>query len=214
MKKYLLFIPLLVLSTLVDAQNKNQPPILFETLFGNDRVAMAMGFNKPIAGKFRYVNITSTAAYYDYKKGATELVSVNSFNYQLHKHVALSGGMQYHFVKGFIPNAAVYFSYVNPVWYLTLTPYYNFMPWNTIETSAVAEFKPKLSEQLRLFTRFQGFYGFNLDASEFERGMMYMRLGLTHKFYTGGFGANLDYYQVRGNLIEKQNYGLFLRIDI
>lgn len=194
------------------AQEKPQPPIVFETLFGNERAAMTLSLNKSIGGKFRYNNITSTAAFYDYQKGHTELVSVNSIIYQFHPNFGVSAGTQYHFIKGFIPTAALHLSYANPTWLFVLTPYYNFMPWANLETIGIVEYKPALSDNLRLFTRLQGFYSQDFEKNERERAMMYFRLGLTLKKYTAGFAANLDYYRPAMN--EIQNFGGFLRVDI
>ncbi len=194
------------------AQQMQDKPIPFETLFGNERVAMALNINKSIAGKFRYNNVTSTAAYYDYEKGRTELVSVNSIVYQFHKNVGISGGIQYHFVKGFIPTFAVHFSHANPTWFFAITPYYNILPWANLETIAVAEYKPRLSENWRLFTRVQGFYSHDFEKNERERTMLYFRLGATYKKYTAGFGTNIDGY--RPQRADIQNYGAFIRINI
>ncbi len=212
MKKQILSLALALMTISLAAQERREPPIAFETLFGNERVALSLSMNKTITGNFNYNNITSAAAYYDYLKGRTELVSVNSIVYQMHKYVGVSGGIQYHFVKGFIPTVALHLSYANPTWLLVLTPYYNFMPWSNMETVGIVEFKPALSDNLKLFTRVQGFYSHNFEAKERERAMLYSRLGLTMKKYTVGFGGNVDYYTpVRPEI---QNYGGFVRVDI
>lgn len=212
MKQNLLLILFSAFVFVASAQEKPEPPIPFETLFGSKRIVSSLSVNKSIAGKFRFNNSSSAAAYYDYLKGRTEMVSVNSIIYQFHKNIGISGGMQYHFAKGFIPNAALHFSYADPSLLLALTPYYNMMPWSNMEVSAVAEYKPLLSEKLRLFTRLQGFYGHNFEKKERERGMVYFRLGLTYKKYTAGFGGNIDYYTpVRDEI---QNYGGFVRVNI
>lgn len=213
MKKNI-FLAVLILSTVViNAQERRDPPIAFETLVGNERVAMTLGLNKTIAGKFRYNNITSTAVFYDYQKMPRELVSVNSIIFQFHSNVGASVGTQYHFAKGFIPGVAVHFSYANPTWVLLLTPYFNMMPWANVETVGVVEFKPILTDKLNLFTRFQGFYGYNFERKERERAMIYFRLGLTmNKKLTLGLGANLDYYTPERSAI--QNFGGFVRVDI
>lgn len=217
MKRVFSIIPLLFITVVILAQERRDPPIAFETLFGNKRVAMTLSMNKTIAGKFRYNNITSTASYYDFlddrnlQRGRTELVSVNSIVYQFHKNVGVSAGTQYHFFKGFIPNVAMHFSYANPTWLLVLTPYYNFMPWGNLETVGIVEFKPALSDKLKLFTRAQGFYGYNFETKERERAMLYFRLGLTMQKYTVGFGSNFDYYVPQRP--EIQNHGGFVRID-
>lgn len=220
MKKILLLTLILSFTSIITAQEKPQPPISFETLFGNERVAMTLSMNKSIAGKFRFNSINSTAAYYNYDSsapraniGRTELVSVNSIIYQFHPNFGVSGGTQYHFVKGFIPNVAFHLSYANPTWLFILTPYYNFMPWSNLETIGIVEYKPVLSNNLRLFTRLQGFYSQDFEKNERERAMMYFRLGLTmNKKYTAGFGTNLDYY--RPFMDDIYNFGGFVRVDI
>lgn len=216
MRRYLvIFLMTLAPFALRATAQKPEPPIVFETLFGNERIGMTMSLNKPIAGKFRYNNITSTAVPYEFvpeKARLIELVSVNSIVYSLHRNIGVSGGMQYHFRKGFIPSIAVHLSYANPTWFLLLTPYYNFMPWSNVEVIAIAEYKPQLSEKLRLFSRLQGFYGHDFGKNEPERGMCYFRLGLSVQKYTFGLGGNIDFY--RKTMPTVYNYGGFIRIDI
>ncbi len=212
MTRIISFSVILFFAITVFAQERREPPIVFETLFGNERVAMTLSLNKSIAGEFRYNNITSTSVFYDYTKAPRELVSVNSIIYQFHPNIGVSAGTQYHFVKGFIPTAALHLSYANPTWLFVLTPYYNFMPWANLETIGIVEYKPAVSKNLRLFTRLQGFYSQDFKENERERAMLYFRLGLTMQKYTVGFGGNLDYYRPAMNDI--QNFGGFVRIDI
>ncbi|MFV0390661.1 MAG: hypothetical protein ACK5KP_02060 [Paludibacteraceae bacterium] len=212
MKKQILPILLIVLSINLFAQERRDPPISFELLSGNERLAMSLSLNKPIHGNFFYTNISSAAAYYDYQKGRTELVSTNSIGYRLHKNFALSGGVQYHFVKGLVPNVALNLSYAKPNLLLVLTPYYNMMPWINVDVVGIAEYKPMLNNHLRLLTRVQGFYGYNFELNERERAMFYFRMGLSYKKYSVGLGGNIDYYTpVRPEI---RNYGGFLRVDL
>ncbi len=211
MKKLIISALLISFSISFFAQEKRDKPIPVDLLFGDKRVNLLFSMNKTIDGKFRFINSTSAAAYYDYTRGKTEMVSTSSLVYQFHKNIGVSGGMQYHFVKGFIPNIAMHFSHGNPTWLLSFTPYYNFLPWNSLEAAAIAEFKPALSDQLQLFTRVQGFYSYDLEKSERERGIINFRLGLTMKKYTAGFGGVIDYYRPVAN--EIQNYGGFVRVE-
>lgn len=212
MRKSIILAILLLVNLSFFAQEKRDKPIPVDLLFGDKRVNLMFSMNKTIDGNFRFINSTSTAAYYDYLKGKTEMVSTSSIVYQFHKNIGISGGMQYHFAKGFIPNIAMHFSHGNPTWLIALTPYYNFMPWNSLEAAAIAEFKPALADNLRLFTRLQGFYSYDLKKDERERGIINFRLGLTMKKYTVGFGGVIDYYRPTAN--EIQNYGGFVRVEI
>lgn len=212
MKKNLLILFLSLFAIGVFAQERREPPIPVEFQFGDKRVNFSLVMNKSIAGKFRYNSISSASAYYDYKKGRTELVSVNSLIYQFHPNVGASTGVQYHFVKGFIPNVALHLSYANPTWLLAVTPYYNFMPWSNLETMGIVEFKPQLKKDLRLFTRVQGFYSQNFEVGKRERAMLYLRLGLSVQKYTFGVGANFDYYTPNRDRID--NFGGFFRVNL
>ncbi len=216
MNKRFAIVPFLFFSIVLFAQVKPEPLIPVEVLFGNERVNFSLSVNKsvnkPIVGKLRYINTLYVASYYDYRPRTTEMVTVNSLVYQFHKNIGVSTGMQFHYVKGFIPNVAIHFSYANPIWLLTFTPYYNFLPWSDLEVAGIVEFKPALSENVRLFTRLQGFYGHNLETNERERGMVYFRIGVNVKKYIVGFGGNIDYYTSIRPVI--QNYGGFLRVNI
>lgn len=211
---FVIILATLAVALTATAQNP-EPPIVFETLFGNERINMAVGFNKSIAGKFRYNNISSAAAPYSFSTETArliELVSVNSIIYSFHRNIGVSGGMQYHFRKGLMPSVALHLSHANPTWLFVLTPYYNFMPWANLEVIAIAEYKPQLTGTLRLFTRLQGFYGYDFSKKERERGMCYFRVGVTYKKYTFGLGSNIDFY--RQPIPTVYNYGGFIRLDI
>ncbi len=211
MNKRISFIVLLSFIVSLSAFSQSAP-IPLETLVGDQKLVLSFGVSKPIGENFKYVNSTSATSYYDYKKGATELVTVNNIFYKLHNNIDFGAGLQYHFAKGFIPNVALNFAYSNPTWLLALSPYYNFMPWSNIEIASVAEFKPSIGNNLRLFTRVQGFYGHDFVKNERERAKLYLRLGLKQGKFIYGAGVNYDYYRSHVQMID--NYGGFIRIDI
>lgn len=195
------------------AQQRPQPPIPVETMFGNNRANFQLSLNRPIVGKLHYNNITIATAPYDVKEGGTELTMVNSFIYRFHRNFGASGGVQYHFRKGFVPNAAFHASYADPVWLLAITPYLNFLPDRNSETIGIVEFKPLLNSDLRLYTRAMALYNHNLTHNVHDRSFFYFRLGITFaRKYTLGGGANFDYYGA--NRVHKDNFGGFFKVDI
>lgn len=210
-KKFILLIVFSAINITVFSQDR-EPPIVFETLFGAERVNMFLHINKSITGRFRYNNISSASTPYIYQRSIVELVSVNSLLFQIQRNIGVSAGIQYHFRKGFIPTLGFHLSYASPTWLLVFTPYCNLMPWANIETVGIIEFKPLIVGDLRLFARLQGLYGYDFSKQERERAMSYFRLGLTYRKYTMGFGANIDFYRPYMNNI--YNYGIFFRLDI
>ena len=181
-------------------------------MFGNNRTNFQLSINKPIAGKWWFNNITTAAADYKGTRTETELVMVNSLVYRFHKNFGASGGLQYHFLKGFVPNAAFHASYASPEWLLVFTPYLNFLPDRNSETVAIVEYKPQLNDNLRLYTRATGLYNHNLTKNSHDRSFYYFRLGLTYRKFTFGAAANFDYYGP--NKLYKENFGGFIGVAI
>lgn len=196
----------------VSAQQKTEPPIPAELMFGNNRMAVQMSVNKSIAGNWRFNNITSATADYKNTRSETELVVVNSLVYQFHPNFGASGGLQYHFLKGLVPNVAFHASYANPTWLLVFTPYLNMLPNRNLESVAIVEYKPVLSDKLRLYTRAQALYNHDVTENFHDRSYYYFRLGLTVQRFTFGAAANLDYYGPQR--AHKENFGGFFRVAI
>lgn len=194
------------------SQQRPQPPVSLELMFGNKKSAGLMSMNKQIAGPFRYLNITSVASTYELEKGKPELIMINSFSYQMHKYFGAGAGLQYHFLKGLVPSVSVNASYITSDWGITLLPFINLRPDVNSETALILEYKPQLNENLRLFSRALGLYNHNLTLGEHDRSFYYLRLGLTMKQFSVGAAANLDYYGPKK--FNQNNYGGFVLINI
>lgn len=210
--KKLFILLFLACSHLLFAQQKPQPPIPIEVMFGNNRANFQLTINKQIAGRWWYGNITTATADYQNRRSETELVMVNSLIYRFQNNLGASAGLQYHFLKGFVPNIALHASYANPTWLLVLTPYLNLMPDCNSETVGIVEFKPQLCQNLRLYTRAMGLYNHNITQNYHDRSFYYFRLGLSINRFTFGAAANLDYYGPKR--ICKENFGGFCKIDL
>lgn len=71
------------------------------------------------------------------------------------------------------------------------------------------EFKPRIDDNLSLYTRLQIFYDYNLGEDHHDRSYIDIRIGPEFGSFAFGAGANWDWY---GPLkIFKENYGLFVR---
>lgn len=212
MKKTVFFLLLITISLAGVSQQKNDPPIPVEVMFGNKRTNLRLSFNKPITGKWRFNNITTATADYENTPAETELVTVNSLVYQFHPNIGASGGLQYHFLKGWVPNIAFHTSYVTPTWLLIFVPYLNFLPQYNSETVAIVEYKPPLNNRLRLYTHAQALYNHNVTHNVHDRSFYYFRVGLSINKITFGAAVNFDYYG--SQKMKKENFGGFFRIDI
>jgi hypothetical protein len=210
-RKLLLFISLNFILSSLYSQN-NTPSIPFELFFGSNRTNTQLSLNKNIKGKFNFANLTVAAA--DYKNTLTEneVIIMNTINYQFHKNINFGAGLRYHYKKGLIPNLSMSFTHFNPTWTFILSPCFEILPKRDIEFVGIIEFKPKLTDKIRLYTRLQGLYNHNLTDNLHDRSYANFRLGLKINRIAFGAAANIDYYGPKK--LYKDNYGVFFKIDI
>lgn len=210
-RKLLAFITLNLFFISLYSQSNNSPTA-FELFGGNNRSSVQLNLKRSIFNKIDFTNLTIATADYKNTLPENELIMINSLVYQFHKNINIGGGLQYHFKKGFIPNISISFSHINQTWMFLLTPYFQMLPTRNIETIGIIEFKPKLTENLRLYSRVQGLYNYNFAYNGHERSFLDFRLGLKINKFAFGVASNLDYYGPKK--IFKENYGGFLKIDM
>jgi len=202
---------LLFISTHLLAQ---KAPLPVEVMAGNNRANLLIIINRPIdaAGKFNFFNVTVGAADYQNTPSETEMVLNNSITYNLGKGFSAASGLQWHYKLGFVPTVGFQFLKASPDYLVVIFPTFNFKPDHAFETVALAEYKPKLSEKLRLYTRLQGLLVHNLEAGTHARSGISLRAGLNFDKFIVGFGSNLDYYGPMK--FDKTNHGLFIQMRL
>ena len=189
-------------------------PLPVEVMAGNNRANLLIIINRPIdaAGKFNFFNVTVGAADYKNTPSETEIVLNNSITYAVGKGFSAASGLQWHYKLGFVPTVGIQFLKASPDYLIVIFPTYNFKPGPAIETVALAEFKPKLSDKLRLYTRLQGLFVRDIEHGVHARSGTSLRAGLTFDKFTVGLGSNFDAY---GPLkFEKSNHGLFFQMRL
>ncbi|MHA8053764.1 hypothetical protein [Aquirufa sp. OSTEICH-129A] len=213
----LLFLGILLMgSSSLIAQQVGPPPapIPVEVMFGNNRMNFQLILNKPIdaKGKFSFFNVTNGAVDYHNKNEETEIVVVNSINYDLGSNFKAGAGAQWHFKLGLVPILGVQYFKANPTWLLLVSPNICFLPTTNMEVVSLAEFKPVLSPKTRLYTRAQVLYNQVIEGGIHARSGYQFRAGISRQKFTYGLGMNFDYYGPFK--AEKLNTGAFIRISL
>lgn len=196
---------------LFSQENKrNASPIPIETMFGNKKVNYLSILNVRFRedSRFSYFGVMTISTPYHDENGYNELVFSNAITYRLKTKLFVTSGLQYHFLKGIVPYFGLQYLFANPKWLFVLSPSIALLPNTAFQSVSILEYKPKLSKKLRLYTRFQGIYNFNLENGLHERSLVYLRTGLTIKRTSLGFGFNLDFYSP--SISKQQNLGIFL----
>jgi hypothetical protein len=209
MRKILfIFFNLILINTFAQKDNTTIP---IELLIGHRRTNFQLNVNRSIYKNIRFMSMTSASADYKNTKEESDLIMNNTVTYQFYKNFNFGLGVQYHYFKGFIPELSASAIYANQTWTLLLNPYFQLLPTINLETVAMIEFKPLLTQSMRLYTQIQGLYNHNFTNKNHERSFYNFRLGLKINKITFGAGARLDYYGAKK--LNKENYGVFFKYD-
>jgi len=211
MKNFYLIVAFVASVSTVFAQ---KAPLPVEVMAGNNRANLLIIINRPIdaAGKFNFFNVTVGAADYQNTPSETEMIINNSITYGLGKGFSAASGLQWHYKLGFVPTVGFQFLKASPDYLIVVFPTLNFKPGHAFETVALAEYKPKLSEKIRLYTRLQGLLVRDIEVGTHARSGLTLRAGLTFDKFSVGLGSNFDAYGPMK--FEKSNHGLFLQMRL
>lgn len=193
------------------SQDKNSTSrIPIETMLGNRKVNYLAIFNFDLSkdAKLGYFSVMTINAPFRQNEGFNEFVFSNALTYKLANRFFVLGGLQYHFLKGIVPYSGIQFLLANQKWLFVFSPTLAFSPKTSLQTIGIVEYKPRLTDRLKLYTRLQGIYNVSLNESLHERSLLYLRTGITINRLSVGLGFNIDYYGP--GKTRQENIGIFI----
>lgn len=212
----ILFFSSLLFASAAFAQDNHAPlpPLPVEATFGNNRLHFQAVINRPVSanGKLSFFNLSTGAVDYSNTASETEMVVVNNLTYSLFGNVKLTGGAEWHYKLGLVPQVGLQYFKANRTWLVLVNPSINLQPSRSSATIAIVEYKPSISAKVQLYTRAQVLYIQNLQDGKHARSALMLRAGITQGKFTVGLGANFDYYGPMK--MEKDNIGLFTRLAL
>lgn len=187
------------------------PPINMETVIGSRGVQYQLIINKKFQSipKLGFFSVTNGTSPWE-KEMNPDIMTQAHLTYSLFKGLDLSAGMQYTPVYGFRPIASLIYSYARPDLLLILNPKIDLADDLATETMALIEFKPKINEKFRFYSRIQGLYGFVPESGIHNRSYIMLRAGLSYKEFTFGAASNFDWYGPMKH--NENNVGIFASV--
>lgn len=189
----------------------NEAPSPVELNIGNNRFGLQFLTNKHFVAdsKFSFLSVTSFESTYNNDINNLDFINNSQISYEIYKGIGVATGLSVNRIAGLTPIVGLEYVFANKEILLVLTPTYHLSKTKNIEALALIEYKPKLTEKLNLYSRFQTLYNHNSETAQHERSYIQFRLGVGMGNYQFGLATNLDYY---GSIkVFKDNYGLFLR---
>lgn len=191
----------------------NNPPIFMETFLGDRALAYQMIINKKLQStpKFGFFGVSNIQPEWGESKMDDFMVQGN-LSYSLFRGIDLSSGFIWNPIDGIRPSAGAIFSYGNPKLLAVVNPRVDLSKNANFDVLALLEYKPKINEELNLYSRIQGLYTHNLGYDFHTRSYVMVRAGLSYKDLTFGAAANFDWYgPMKTN---KNNFGGFVALNL
>ncbi len=156
-----------------------------------------------------FFSVTSLVGEWE-RREISDLMTQGNITYQLVDRFDLSAGFHVTPQTGFKPSAGFIYSYADPDWLVVINPRADLISGGSIEGMTLLEYKPRINENLRFYSRLQGLYGFSPRSGNHSRSYLNVRAGLNYLEFTFGAGANIDYYgPARRN---ENNVGVFFTV--
>ncbi len=203
----------LIAFSILTIQNTNAQKNPMEVLVGDKATNVLFTSIKKVAenSKFGYFTIVNLNMPYDktelfYKK--YHMIQANA-SYEIFKNIkvfagAFSNNNDYGASAGILGT----FPFKNS--FLMVSNRNSIVFHSTSEFLVIYEYRPKLSEKIRLYSRIQLMAETNYK--EFKRGYQMLRLGITTNQFSYGLAATFDQF---GNVpFTYENTGLFIRAEL
>lgn len=213
------YYPLLILQFLgfglkMSAQELTPKPIPIEIVIGNNRIGLQTIINKnlPESKRFSFFSVTNFES--DYSKNANSLDFINNshISLEIYNGFGVTAGANINKITGLSATFGLQYVFANPKWLFVITPNLILTTGKTASVLSLLEYKPKLTKQMKLYSRIQGLYNHNIKLSVHERSYLQLRIGLEYHKYQFGLASNFDYFGPLQSF--KNNHGIFIRANL
>ncbi|KIA83055.1 hypothetical protein OA84_05725 [Kaistella solincola] len=188
------------------------PPVNVEVMPGTRGISFQTIIDKKIKSvpKLGFFSVTDFNSDWNQEQ-LSDLMVLGKVTVDVFKNVRVGAGFQ-STPGGIRPSAAIIYTYANPEWLVIAMPRVDLSKNATFETLGIVEYKTEINENWRFYSRLQGTYVHAVSAHLHARSYLRARAGVTHKEFTFGLGANMEYY---GPLKHNENnFGAFLQVAL
>ena len=198
----------------INAQEVPQIPTPVELILGNERFGLQTLVTKnfPDSKRFSFLSVVNFESDYSQNNNNLDFFNSSQISFDIYKGFGISSGINVTKAAGLSPALGLQYVFANPTWFFVATPSLIFSTGKSASFLSILEYKPKLTNQLKLYSRIQGLYNHNITLSTHERSYLQLRIGLGYKKYQFGLASNLDYFGP--NRFFKDNYGVFIRANL
>lgn len=171
------------------------PPINTEILLGNRGANFQMIINKGLktAPKFGIFAVTNLVAEWNTNQVSDHMTQA-SLTFEITKGLKVGAGFHLTPITGIRPSGSLMYSFANKEWLLVVNSRVDLSQDINVEGLSLIEYKPKITEKIRFYSRIQSLYSYNTSIQKHSRSYVFARAGITLNEFSFGIGGNMDYY--------------------
>lgn len=205
-----LFKTIIVFSFLLIPANIKAQPIPVELMIGNKYGSVNLSFSRNFSQDSRlgFFHMNTVQFYYD-DKDKNSFILQDLVFVEAVKNLRVAAGVAYS-PGGFSPTAGLQYIFSGKKLMFLFAPRINIVSDPSYDFMTVLQYKPPVSERVKLFTRVQALNLF--DAEGNIKSYQWIRLGVEVKGIQFGLSMNLDEYGPHPSV--DTNFGLFVRKEI
>lgn len=190
---------------IVDAQ-----PIPVELMTGNKYGTVNLSFSRNFSQTSKFGFFHMNTVQFDYKdKNSNSFILQDLAYFEVIKNLRIAGGVAYS-KGGFDPTAGLQYVYSNQKLLILFAPRVNIESDPSYDVMTIFQYKPDISDKVKLYTRLQFLNLFNSDGN--IKAYQWFRLGIEMKGIQFGLAYDLDEYGP--NPTATGNFGVFVRKEI
>lgn len=209
----IILLSLTILSLSAQEKFIQNPPITVEPFFGNRAHAYQLIFAKKLQSvpRLGFLGISNFQAEWG-KPLINDFVHQGNVTYSIGGGFDVNAGFIWQPVTGISPSAGFMYTYASPELLIITNPRMDISKESNADILLLMEYRPQLTEKLKLYTRAQGLYGYNFSQESHTRSYLMLRAGVTIKDITVGLANDIDYFGPEK--IRLNNLGGFVRIEL
>ncbi|KMQ69114.1 hypothetical protein ACM39_03105 [Chryseobacterium sp. FH2] len=210
---FLLIVVFLVKAQENDVKEDQGSPVIFEVLSGDKGAALQLNINKTFKDipKLSFFSVSNISSKWN-EKNAKDAMSQFNLAYEFTTGFRILGGVHYTPSTGLRPSVSILYSYIAENITVIVAPRIDLSDNSNLEGFGMIEYRPKLNEKWKVYSRLQGLYAQSVRDGAHARSYVMIRMGLNYSDYSFGFGANFDKYGQ--DKITKNNFGIFAAVRL
>ena len=186
------------------------PPVIVETVFGDKALGFQTNFQKKLtsAPKFGIFAVSDIIGTWD-KDDTDGFMVQGNITYEFAQNLNLMGG--FHMATGvdIRPAVGVIYSKGSPDYVIVFNPRYYIDDNGEMEAFLMGEYKPKISENWRFYSKIQAMYAaITNEGNPHTRSYLRLRAGVNYNEISFGLASNFEYFG--SPKFNQNNFGLFV----